>query len=190
MPQDWTIQSRSHHCATTGRAFVEGEVFYALLFDDKTGYRREDISEEAYRSRPAEAQVPFSFWRAKYQPPPPPAPEPLGKQTAEDLLRQYMAADEPHLGKARFLLAVMLERKRILKEIEVKRDESGSLLRIYEHGKSGEVFVIPDPELKLDELTNVQNEVAGLLAPGPVSPCSAEVDGPIAEGPETPPAQP
>jgi hypothetical protein len=177
MPQDWTIQSRSHRCAATGREFAEGELFYALLFDDNTGYRREDLCEEAYRARPDDAPAPFSFWRAKYQPPPPPAPEPLGKQTAEDLLRRYMAADEPRLGSARYLLAVMLERKRILKEIEVQRDESGALLRIYEHGKSGEVFIIPDPELKLDELARVQDEVAALLAPAPAEPTQAPASG-------------
>jgi hypothetical protein len=62
----------------------------------------------------------------------------------------------------------MLERKRILKEVEVKRDADGRITRIYEHSKSGEVFVIPDPELRLDEIEQVQSQVAGLLSPAPV----------------------
>ena len=72
MNQEWTIHGRAHQCAVSGAQFTEGEFFYTLLFDDKTGYRREDLSEEAWKTRPAEAPAPFSFWRTKYTPPPPP----------------------------------------------------------------------------------------------------------------------
>jgi hypothetical protein len=34
---------------------------------------------------------------------------------------------------------------------------------IYEHAKTGDVFVVPDPQLRLDELGGVQAEVAQLL---------------------------
>jgi hypothetical protein len=170
MQQDWTIQNRGHHCAATGRTFIEGEHFYTLLFDEKTGYRREDLSEDAFRARPADAPQPFSFWRTKYTPPPPPQPDPIGKQTAEDLLREYMAeqaagvaVEADKKASARYLLAVMLERKRILKEVETKRGDDDVLVRVYEHAKTGEVFIIPDPELRLDQLEEVQAEVGALL---------------------------
>ncbi|MEO8351553.1 MAG: hypothetical protein ABI680_07470 [Chthoniobacteraceae bacterium] len=163
--QEWTIQSRTHACAVTTREFSEGETFYTLLFDEKSGYRREDLSEQAFKDRPADAPPPFSFWRTKYTPPAPPPHETLGKASAEDLLRHYMAEDTPQHTNARYLLAVMLERKRILKEVETKRADDGSLTRIYEHAKSGEVFVIPDPQLRLDQLAEVQAEVADYLAP-------------------------
>ena len=165
MQQDWSLQSRGHHCTATQKQFEDGEYFYTLLFDEKTGYRREDLCEEAYKARASDAPQPFSFCRSKYTPPPPPAPEPLAKHTAEDLLRSYMAESSPQYANARYLLAVMLERKRILKEVETKRSDDGALIRVYEHAKSGEVFVIPDPELKLDEIEQVQMEVASLLSP-------------------------
>jgi hypothetical protein len=164
MQQDWSLQNRSHHCTATQKPFEDGEYFYTLLFDEKTGYRREDLSEGAYKSRATDGPPPFSFWRSKYTPPPS-NPEPLAKQTAEDLLRAYMTENTPRHANARYLLAVMLERKRILKEVETKRADDGTLVRVYEHVKSGEVFVIPDPELKLDEIEQVQMEVASLLAP-------------------------
>ena len=43
-------------------------------------------------------------------------------------------------------------------------------MRIYEHAKTGEVFVIPDPELKLAQVEEVQMQVAGLLSPPPPPP--------------------
>ena len=63
----------------------------------------------------------------------------------------------------RFILALMLERKRLLKPIEVK-EEDGKRVHLYLHAKTGEVFVIPDPGLHLDQIEAVQMEVAGLLA--------------------------
>jgi hypothetical protein len=90
----------------------------------------------------------------------------LARQTAEDLLRKYMAENSAQYAAARYLLAAMLERKKLLKEVEARRTSEGCLARVYEHTKSGEVFVIPDPELRLDQIEQVQAEVAELLGPG------------------------
>jgi hypothetical protein len=51
--------------------------------------------------------------------------------------------------------------------MEVKKGDDGRITRIYEHPKTGEVFVIPDPGLRLDQLAAVQAEVSALLAPEP-----------------------
>lgn len=165
MQQEWTIQSRAEKCAATGAPFADGEYFYTLLFDEPAGLRREDLSEAAWKERNDNRQ-PFSFWRSRFEPPPPPAPEAIGRQTAEDLLRRYMEETSPQHAAARYLLAAMLERKRLLKEVESKHAEDGKLVRIYEHSKSGEVFVIPDPQLRLDQLAEVQQQVSELLSPG------------------------
>jgi hypothetical protein len=164
MQTDWTIQSRSGSCAATGREFAEGEFFYTLLFRDGASFRREDLSEAAWKERCAAATgpEPYSFWRTKYEPPPPGAPEALAKETAEDLLRRYMAERDESHANARYILALMLERKRLLKQIEVKEDIHGRTL-VYEHVKTGEVFVVPDPGLRLDQLEAVQTQVAALL---------------------------
>jgi hypothetical protein len=161
MQTDWTIQSRSGRCAATGRDFAEGEFFYTLLFRERAGFRREDISEEAWKSRDA-ARQPYSFWRSKFEPPPAAPPEALGRETAEDLLRRYMSGHDEGHANARYILALMLERKRLLKQIEAKEDIHGRTL-VYEHVKTGEVFIIPDPGLRLDQLESVQDEVAALL---------------------------
>jgi hypothetical protein len=165
MQIDWTIQGRSGQCAATGREFADGEFFYTLLFRERGGgYRREDLCEEAWRERQGDAGAgaPYSFWRTKYEAAPPAAPETLGRETAEDLLRGYMSQRDEGHANARYILALMLERKRVLKQVEAREDVHGRTL-IYEHVKTGEVFVIPDPGLRLDQIENVQNEVAALL---------------------------
>lgn len=163
MNTEWTIQGRADRCLATDRPFADGEHFYTLLFEEPTTYRREDLSEEAFKARPEDAPKPYSFWRSKFEMPVV-VPEALGKQTAEDLLRRYMEDPSPQWANVRYILAVMLERKRIFREIEVKTAEDGRMTRIYEHAKNGEVFLIPDPQLRLDQLAEVQTELAGQLA--------------------------
>jgi hypothetical protein len=164
MNQDWSIQNRSERCAITGESFQDGEYFYTLLFHEKEGLRREDLSEAAWKARDS-SREPFSFWRSKFEPPPPPSPEPLGKQTAEDLLRLYMQEGDAQHASARYILALMLERKRLLKQVEARKSEGGGRILIYEHVKTGEVFVVPEPELHLDQIEKVQAEVSSLLMP-------------------------
>lgn len=162
MAQEWEIRGRTAQCAVTNRPFADGEVFYTLLFRTKQGFDRQDLCEEAWNNRPAEP-VPFSFWKSKFEEPTPPPPDTLPKESAEDLLRRFMEEDKPEHLRARYILALMLERKRILRPVDVRDTEDGSRLLIYEHAKTGEVFIITDPELRLDQIEEVQMEVADLL---------------------------
>jgi hypothetical protein len=107
---------------------------------------------------------PFSYWKSTYQTPPPAPPEPLAKESVEEHLRQLIQDDAPEKANARYILAVMLERKKTLKQVDVRESNSERIL-IYEHAKTGEVFLIVDPKLRLDQLDAVQNEVYAFLAP-------------------------
>lgn len=160
LPEEWAIKHRADVCAVTHRPFAPGEYFYTLLFHDADGYRREDLSEEAWRNRNENMQ-PFSFWRSRYEPLPPPPAEPLPKENAEQLFRRLIASANPP-ANACYVLAAMLERKRMLKQIKAEETANRRVL-IYEHGGTGDVFIVPDPRLRLDELETVQNEVAQLL---------------------------
>jgi len=160
LPEEWAIKHRADACAVTHRPFAPGECFYTLLFHDADGYRREDLSEEAWRSRNENIQ-PFSFWKSRYEPLPAPPAEPLAKENAEQLFRRLIASDNPP-ANACYVLAAMLERKRVIKQIKTEENASRRVL-IYEHGETGDVFIVSDPRLRLDQLESVQNEIAQLL---------------------------
>jgi hypothetical protein len=164
MLAEWEIKSRSHACAHTQIPFNDGEIIWTLLFRDKQGFRREDVSDEAWNQLKESAQ-PFSFWKSKYQAPPSAPPEPLQKESVEALLRRLLEEDLPEYLNTRYVLAAMLERKKILKPVDVRETEAEKIL-VYEHARSGEAFLIVDPGLRLDQLDNVQDEVALLLANG------------------------
>lgn len=158
MNQDWEIRKRSEVCTQTQHPFQEGEFFYTAIFREGDGFRREDLSEEAWLARP-EADAPFSFWRSKFEMPPPPPPEPLGKQDAESILRKLIEENSKDTRNARYILALMLERKRLLKPMESTDPD----VLVYERAGSGETFLIPNPRLSLAQVPEVQKEVTSLL---------------------------
>ena len=164
-PNEWAIKQRADSCAVTRRAFAPGEYFYTLLYHDAEGYRREDLSEEAWHNRNDNIR-PFSFWKSRYEPSPPKPVEPVAKENAEQLFRRLMISNNPP-ANACYVLAVMLERKRVLKQVKTESRDGRSRVLIYEHGSTGDVFVVPDPQLRLDELETVQNELAELLDTAP-----------------------
>jgi hypothetical protein len=178
MQANWNIKSRAHECSRTNRPFEEGERFYtAIYFDTGSGeFQRRDVAESAWKEELAERK-PFSYWKSEYVKPESMKPkvEITGRESAEDLLRRFVEEDEEHTEHARYILALMLERKKQLVPKETKETELGKTI-IYEHRKSGEVYIIKDPELRLDELAMVQDEVAMLLGfGGPAAEAAAAV---------------
>jgi hypothetical protein len=161
LPHEWVITHRADACAATRRPFVPGEYFYTLLYHGADGYRREDLSEEAWQNRNENIQ-PFSFWKSRYEPVPPKAPEPLPRENAEQLFRRLIASENPP-ANACYVLAAMLERKRVLRQVKIESRDSARRVLIYEQPATGDVFVVPDPQLRLNELEAVQNEVTELL---------------------------
>ena len=173
MQLEWKIKSRSDTCEATGRPFAEGETFHTVLFRENDGFRRLDLSEEAWKARTSdtEAELIFSSWRSKFEPPAPPPAEPLPRDDAEGMLRRLLESEDPTHTNTRYLLAVMLERKRVLRP----QPSSDTGPMVYEHASTGETFIINDPGLSLSDLASVQEEVSSLLAGlSAAAPASAE----------------
>ena len=162
MSSEWEIKARSRQCARTHETFENGATIYTLLFRDRVGFKREDISETAWQQI-KENVAPFSFWKSKFQAPAPAAPEAMPKKSVEELLRRLVSEDLPEHSNTRYVLAILLERKRTLKQVDIRETAEDKIL-IYEHVKTGEAFLIPDPRLRLDQLESVQQEIYSLLA--------------------------
>jgi hypothetical protein len=161
LTQEWNIQSRALCCAVSGRPFEKGERVFSALYWRDGQYARVDLNAESWKARNENIE-PLSAWQTEFVPPEPPPPEALKKDDAESLLRRFIAENSSATRNARYILALMLERKKVLRQIERQRADGVSVL-VYEHGPSGEVWLIDDPGLKLGELKSVQDEVAHLL---------------------------
>jgi hypothetical protein len=180
LTQEWNIQSRALQCAVSGRPFEKGERVFSALYWREGQYVRVDLCAEAWNARNDNIE-PLSAWQADFVPPAPPEPETLHKDDAESLLRRLVAENAPATRNARYILALMLERKKVVRQIERQRQEGVSIL-VYEHLPSGEVWLIEDPGLKLGELSAVQDEVAHLLTPAEGMPTPENSPAAPAEG--------
>lgn len=173
---EWSIQARAHACQECGHGFRAKEPLHTLLVEELSAYRRVDVCDACWTARYAEGANHrrgfVSYWQGTYSPPPPPAPEAIKKETAATLLRRLVEQNDPAHAAACFILAVMLERKRLLR-VKGQATEGGRRLLIYEQPKTGDVFTIPDPDLQLDQLEAVQRDVARLLEAGPEPSVSA-----------------
>ena len=187
---EWNIQSRAHACEACAQPFADKQPYHTLLLDETPLLRRSDICEPCWQKQStgdAASRAGFiSHWQGIFEVPPPQV-DAIQKENAETILRKLIEQNDPTHAPAAFILAVMLERKRILKVKEqIVRD--GQRVFIYEQPKTGDIFTIADPNLRLDQLEAVQRDVAMLLEQGvnPVAAPSENVFEAVAQTAEIP----
>ena len=131
---EWNIQSRAHACAACGKSFADQEAYHTLLFDEKADFRRSDICQACWQKQYSEGARDrkgfISYWQGVYAAPPPPV-EAIQRETAESLLRKLIELNDPRYIPAGYILAVMLERKRLLK-VKEQLVRDGQRVFIYE----------------------------------------------------------
>ncbi|MFQ3671275.1 MAG: hypothetical protein SNJ84_07435 [Verrucomicrobiia bacterium] len=154
---EWNIKARSDACQITGKPFAEDEVFYTILVETQEGLIRQDLCEEAWANRNENIR-PLSFWKSVFKPTPPPEPETVDRTDAESELRRLVDSDNPSDRTVCFLLAAMLERKRILR-IQDRLTVGGLNKVIYVHTGTQETFVVDEPDIKLTELDRLKADL-------------------------------
>lgn len=184
---EWNIQSRAHACTACESPFIDKQTYHTVLLDDHAEFRRHDLCDACWQRDfgPAarDRQGFISYWHGIYEPPPV-ASEIIQKENAETLLRKLIEQNDPAHAPAAYILAVMLERKRLLKiKEQIRRD--GQRIFIYEQPKTGDIFTIADPDLQLNQLEAVQRDVAHLLEHGfaPVEAIAVDLPSPVDAGP-------
>ena len=195
---EWNIQSRAHACEACGKSFSDKETYHTLLFDERSDFRRSDVCQECWQKQYSEGARErkgfVSYWHGVYNAPPPPS-EPIQRETAESLLRKLIELNQPQYIPAGYILAVMLERKRLLK-VKEQLVRDGQRVFIYEQPGTGDLFTIIDPQLQLNQLDAVQRDVAALLEhgfnppPAVVTPTDAPVAQPATDADAPPAADP
>lgn len=152
-----------------------------MLFEERAELRRSDICVGCWDKQFNEARDRKGFvshWQGVYNAPPAQTPDAIQKETAETILRKLIELNDPKNIPAGYILAVMLERKRILK-IKEQLTRNGQRIFIYEQPKTGDLFTIVDPNLQLNQLEQVQRDVAALLEQG-LNPAAPQPEATVA----------
>ncbi len=164
MSQEWNIRSRGHVCSLCQKPLVDHAPVISVLKEVSSGYERFDCHPECWKTATRDWE-PFSFWDGVYfAPVKEEKKEPLKKEDAGELLRHLITLDDPSMKNVVYVLAVMLERSKILVERDRKEQPDGTIRRVYEDRKNGDTFVILDPRIRLENLPEVQRQVVALLS--------------------------
>ena len=161
---NWRVQKCAKACSECERAFEDKEKLFSKLIFEEGQYIRQDLCKKCWNKN----KHGLSSWKTTFIVPPPPQEEVVKKENVESLLRRLISMENEDDLNAIFILTVMLERKKLLVERDVSKMEDGRRLRVYEHKKTNESFMVIDPELKLDQLEHVQEQVVGLLSGQPI----------------------
>lgn len=157
---EYEIQPLSLRCAQSGRELKPGEFYYSVLSESPEGFSRNDYSAEAWTG-PRDGAI--GFWRSK-------VPESTGKKHAQlvddsvilEFFNRLSGEQEAYKINFRYILALLLVRKKVLKLVGVARDSDREVL-VLRLPATGEQHRVVNPELTEEQLNAVQTEVERVL---------------------------
>lgn len=170
---EWDVQKGKAQCESCKAAFLDSQPFHCLLRMDGEVLARLDYCQGCWAEETAGAiagSKEYATWVSRYKIIlPAPKEEALKRDHAEIVFRKLLAGGDPSKKNVIFVLAVMLERKKILKQQKVVRNVSengegtGKKTLVYAHAETSESIIIEDPQIRLTEWGQIEKEVKGLL---------------------------
>lgn len=156
---DIEISRAKGHCCVTGRAFEEGEEFHTVVLDRDGALERRDYSLDAWEGPP---EGTLCHYRTRM----PRKNAPRKMFVSDDIIlgffRDLASATEPRKLRFRFVLALMLLRKRLLKYEGTRRDGGREFwqMRLTRDKSLHEVF---NPDLHESEIESLSAELSVVL---------------------------
>jgi hypothetical protein len=152
---DYQIQPHTRRCAASGRELKPGDRCYSVLLEEAGKFVRKDYAAEAWAGPPSGA---FSFWAARL-----PASEARRRPPVDDDLLlecfgRLEGQDEPARVSFRYVLALLLLRRRRLKLEGEDRDGGREVLRL-RCSRTGARHEVVNPGLSDEELAAAQDDV-------------------------------
>ena len=157
--EQWEVQRTTGQCAGTERTFEPGEEYYAALVECEAGFERRDFSCAYWETHQPEV---FSFWKTRV-----PEPNQKKKLFLDDgvLVNLFeRLADETEATRVnfRFVLALILMRKRMLKYEDTKRDGKQEIWKMRRVGTK-EIHDVVNPHLGEEQIQEVSQELSAIL---------------------------
>jgi hypothetical protein len=143
----------------SGRELQPGEKFFAVLVEEGDRFVRQDYAAEVWQGPPAGA---FSFWAGRVPPKEASNRPRFDDEMLMDCFQRLENETEPRKVSFRYVVALLLMRRRRLKFEETIKDGEYEKLSL-RCTRSGTAFQVIDPKLSDDELEKVQEDVFQVL---------------------------
>jgi hypothetical protein len=158
---EYEFQRFTRHCATTGREIKPGETFYSTLVMEGARIVRQDFAADAWRGPPQgvlgwwKSQVPTESSRKIHWAP---------NDVMLELLEQWES--DPAKLDSRYVLSLLLIRRRVLRLEETERNEAGQEVAVLYCPRRETTYrvitSVPDDQ----RAAEIQNELGRLLFAG------------------------
>ncbi len=160
MVAEFDIQGPTRVCAASGKVLSPGEPYYAVLTDKDGSFVRTDYAAEAWPGPPDGA---MAYWAGRV-----PAADTSKKPRVNDALLldcfdHLAGVTDPSRVNFRYVVALLLMRRRRLKFEDHRRLDDGSEVMLLRDARSGDRHEVADPRLGEDQIAAVQSEVFQLL---------------------------
>ncbi|MEE8169339.1 MAG: hypothetical protein V3T70_02215 [Phycisphaerae bacterium] len=157
---DYVIGRSIGRCAVSGRQFQPGESFYSAVFEQADGFERRDYSAECWSGPPNGA---FCTFRSRITEKPARAKTFVDDDVLVNFFLRLAEENDPLRTSFRFVLALVLMRKRLLKYEQSVRDGDKEVwcVRLVRDSSRHQVS---NPRLDEGRLAQVTLELKTILA--------------------------
>lgn len=158
--EQWESARPTGICAATGRQLQEGQPYYAVLFEEGDSFRRSDYALDAWTGPPKNA---FCYFKTRV---PPRQPKKKRLLVDDELLINFFQRledeSEPLRQHFRFVLALILMRKRILRYEQTLRDDGAEYwqMRLV---KEQTLYRVLNPQLTDEQIEAVSQQLGAIL---------------------------
>ena len=155
---DYSLKPLSKTCAATGQSFEPGTLCYSVLVEKNGRYERLDFSPEGWSGVPEGA---IGVWRTEVPQPESEPPSFMDLDGLFDTFTQLVEQANEHQQKLRYVLALLLIRKKRLIHEQTEKGPDGNIMVLV--GARGEgAFEIPEESLSEFEIARLQAEIETL----------------------------
>ncbi len=172
MATDWNMPRQAERCAACDRSFDAGEEIQVQLYASAEGYTRSDFCASCLL--PDEPSV-VGVWRTRRPPDELKSPQVFDRAAIYALFQNLEDTTEVRQIQLRFVLALMLWRKRV---IQLERSIESDNRSIWEFSvpKSDTVHRVERPDLAEDELESLSLQLEALMSGQPFEACDLSTD--------------
>ena len=168
--QAYQVPKCSRRCSRTGRAIQPGETYYSVVIEHRGQLQRLDFSSEGWTGPPQEA---IGWWKAQL-----PLPNrPRCDLPPEEALLKWLVqlGTQPQQAPLRYVLALLLVRRRVLREVGRRQGAEGPELVLKRPGEEEQApLYVPIVQPSPQQVAQLEAQLRKVLFPqGESSPATA-----------------
>jgi len=159
LEKEWKIEGSLKRCVVCGKEFQEKDEYFSEIYDSEGGFLRKDFCVACWKG-PEEKG--YSFWKTRIAPKEQKPKRFIDLDVIFDFFEKLADSDEREKETFRYILALVLMRKRRLKFEGTSREADAEVL-ILREAATKNIFHVKNPELNEGELEAITGKVGQIL---------------------------